>query len=556
MGHRSHIQAVAVMLALKEKARGAELSPVEIEVFRHRLAAVAEEMGVVLRRSGFSANVKERRDYSCALFDPNGQLVAQAAHIPVHLGSMQLAVDAALSQHELAPGDVVALNDPFAGGTHLPDLTLVAPVYRARARQPVAFVAARAHHADVGGSFPGSMGLAEEIYQEGLRLPPVRLVRAGRLCEDVWRLFEANTRVAHERRGDLFAQLAALRIGATRLRALAARVGTPQLHAAMASLQDYSERRLRAVIRHLPDGVFRACDYLDDDGMGNVDLPIAVAVIVSGDEITFDFSHSAPQTRGGVNANLAVTWAAVLYCLQLLGQGEIPPNAGLMRPVQLIAPEGTIVHARFPAAVAAGNVETSQRIVDVILRALAQAAPGIVPAASCGSMNNVTVGGVVPGTAVQFAYYETIGGGAGGGPRRAGASGLHTHMTNTMNTPVEALEAHFPLRVTRYAMRHGSGGSGYHPGGDGIVREIEALVPVTATLLSERRRHRPWGLWGGRGGQPGRNWLRRYKARGKAQELPLPSKVTVNLMPGDRLRVETPGGGGWGKPRGKGARGR
>lgn len=530
--------------------------PVEIEVFRHRLAAIAEEMGVVLRRSGFSANIKERRDYSCAVFDAKGQLVAQAAHIPVHLGSIQLAVEAALIQRELAPGDVVALNDPFAGGTHLPDLTLVAPVYVARCASPVAFVAARAHHADMGGSFPGSMGLAEEIYQEGFRLPPVYFVRRGRVCEDVLALFEANTRVPDERRGDVMAQLAALRIGAARLSTLASAVGMERLKAAMAALQDYSERRLRSVIRALSDGIYRARDLLDDDGMGNRDLQICVAAIVDGDEVTFDFSGSAPQTRGGVNANLAITWAAVLYCLQLLARGEIPANAGLMRPVRLVAPEGTLVNARFPAAVAAGNVETSQRIVDTVLRALAEVAPNIIPAASCGSMNNVALGGLAPRTNTQFSYYETIGGGAGGGPLRAGASAVHTHMTNTLNTPIEALEAQFPLRVTRYAIRHRSGGAGRHRGGDGIVREIEALVPVAVTILTERRRHRPWGLCGGRPGKAGRNWLRRYALGGRKNTRLLPSKATIALAPGDRLCIETPGGGGWGKPKDQGARGK
>lgn len=534
---------------VRQTPRG-ELDPFEIEVFRHRLGAVAEEMGVVLRRSGFSANVKERRDYSCAVFDARGQLVAQAAHIPVHVGSMQLAVEAALARRKPGRGDVILLNDPFAGGTHLPDVTLVAPVYLPRGRLPLGFVAARAHHADMGGNFPGSMGLAQEIYQEGLRLPPVHLVRAGRLCEDILTLFEANTRVAHERRGDVFAQLAALRIGAVRLRELASAVGMARLRSAMAALQDYSERRLRSVLQSLPDGVYRARDFLDDDGMGNVDLRICVAVIVRGDSITFDFSGSAPQTRGGVNANLAITWAAALYCLQLLARGEIPANAGLMRPVRLLAPEGTVVNATFPAAVAAGNVETSQRIVDTILRALARAAPDTVPAASCGSMNNLAIGGVVPGPNTQFAYYETIGGGAGGGPHLPGASGVHTHMTNTMNTPIEAVEAQFPLRVTRYSIRRRSGGKGRHPGGDGIVREIEALAPVTASILTERRRHPPWGLWGGGAARRGRNWLRRHAQKGRDGERLLPAKASVMLGVGDRLRIETPGGGGWGKSQG------
>ncbi|GIW44084.1 MAG: N-methylhydantoinase B [Candidatus Binatia bacterium] len=537
-------------------ARGIEPDVVEIEVFRHRVAAIAEEMGAVLARSGFSANIKERRDFSCAVFDSDGQLVAQAAHIPVHLGSMQLAVESVLARCTLVEGDVVGVNDPFSGGTHLPDLTLVAPVCLAQRTRPFGYVAARAHHADVGGAFPGSMGLAEEIYQEGIRLPPVYIVRRGRVCADVIEIFTGNTRVPEERKGDLLAQLAALRVGKKRLRELAFTAGRARLRAAMAALQDYSERRLRGVLRSLPKGVFRARDYLDDDGMGATRLPLCVAIAVEASTMTFDFSGSASQTRGGVNANLAVTWAAVLYCLQLLARGEIPANAGLMRPVRLVAPEGTIVNARFPAAVAGGNVETSQRIVDVVLRALAQAAPDRVPAASCGSMNNVAIGGTGAAPAATFAYYETIGGGAGGGPNGPGASGLHTHMTNTWNTPVEALEAQYPLRVTEYSIRRGSGGSGFHRGGDGIVREIELLSRARVSLLTERRTYAPWGLWGGGPGHPGRNWLvRSNKAKPQDRgKQPLPAKVTIAVGPGDRVRLETPGGGGWGKI--QGARGR
>ncbi len=524
------------------------LDAIALEVFRHRLSAIAEEMGVVLRRSSFSANIKERQDYSCAVFDSEAQLVAQAAHIPVHLGSLQLAVGAATASGNLAPGDVVALNDPFAGGTHLPDLTLVAPVYLPGRSRPVAFVAARAHHADIGGAAPGSMALAEEVYQEGLRIPPVHLVQRGRLRHDVLALFEANTRVAAERRGDLLAQLAALRCGIRRLQELCKTVGENAVVAAMEGLQVYSEHRLRRVLAGLPDGVFRATDWLDDDGFGAVDLPISVAVVVRGDTATFDFSGTAPQARGGVNATLAVTWAAVLYCLQLLARGEIPANAGLMRPVTVHAPEGTLVNPRFPAAVAAGNVETSQRIVDTVLRALADAAPEVIPAASCGSMNNLALGGYVPGSGEQFSYYETIAGGAGGGPARPGASAVQTHMTNTWNTPVEALEAQFPLRVTCYRIRRGSGGAGKHPGGDGIVRELEALAPMRVTLLSERRTRQPYGLWGGEAGAAGHNWL--VRPRKREQRIPLPGKTTTVLEPGDRIRVETPGGGGWGSVQG------
>lgn len=504
----------------------------------------------MLRRSSFSANIKERRDYSCAVFDHEGQLVAQAAHIPVHLGSMQLAVDAALGHGPLRPGDVVAVNDPYSGGTHLPDLTLVAPVFLPQQLSPCAFVAVRAHHADIGGSTPGSMGLSEEIYQEGLRLPPVLIVRRGRLCGDLLTVFTANTRVPEERRGDLLAQLAAIRRGRQRLLTLFLTGGVSKVKTFMRALQEYSERRLRLLLRTFPDGTFRAVDRLDDDGFGSTNLVIRVAAIVRGDEVTFDFSGSSPQARGGVNANLAVTWAAVLYCLQLLARGEIPPNAGLLRPVTLIAPEGTIVNARFPAAVAAGNVETSQRIVDTILRALALAARGVVPAASCGSMNNVAIGASGLEPRERFSYYETVAGGAGGGPRQPGASGIHTHMTNTWNTPIEALENQYPLRVTCYRLRSGSGGHGYNDGGAGVVREIQALCLARATVLTERRRHRPYGLWGGGPGAEGRNWLLRTTRTGRSRPILLPPKTSVTLLPGDRLRVETPGGGGWGRKQG------
>jgi N-methylhydantoinase B len=518
------------------------LDPVALEIANHRLAGIAEEMGVVLGRSALSPNIKERRDYSCALFDARGGLAAQAAHIPVHLGSTPLSVRAALAHVSMRPGDVVFLNDPFAGGTHLPDVTLVAPVYLPGGRRPFAYVANRAHHADIGGMAPGSMPLATDIHQEGLRIPPVRLVSGGHLVGDVVALFLANTRVQVEREGDLMAQWAALRVGAERLRTLAARHGTARLAAEMAALRRYSAALMRAAIAELRPGTYRAADVLDDDGVGNERLRIRVRITVRGGRARVDFSESAGQTRGPLNANLAVTRSAVLYVFTTLAAEAIPANEGLAEPLDVVAPEGSIVNARFPAAVAGGNVETSQRIVDVLLRALARAAPGRIPAASCGSMNNLALGGSHAGR--DFAYYETLAGGAGGGPNHPGLSAVHTHMTNTMNTPVEALEAYYPLRVTRYAIRRGSGGRGRHPGGDGVVREIELLAPAQVTLLGERRRVRPWGLRGGAPGAPGRDWL---LSRGRVRRLP--SKVTLALSPGDGVRVETPGGGGFGRPR-------
>lgn len=518
---------------------------ITLEVFNHRLSAIAEEMGVALRRSAFSPNIKERRDYSCALFDCHGAMVAQAAHIPVHLGSTPLSVRAAIEHGVMAPGDVVLLNDPFAGGTHLPDVTVVSAVFLPGERVPFGYVANRAHHADIGGATPGSMPLATEIYQEGLRLPPVHVVARGRLVEDVLSLFLANTRVAEERRGDLLAQLAALRLGGRRIRELVKRAGRSLTVAAMSTLQDYSARLLTAALRRLPAGVYRAEDWMDDDGVGATRIPIRVAIHIAKGRADVDFTGTAPQVAGGINANYAVTAAAVLYVFQALAGTDIPANAGLMRPLRIIAPLGTLVNARFPAAVAGGNVETSQRVVDVLLKALAQAAPERVPAASSGSMSNLALGGYDPIRGRQFAYYETIAGGAGAGPRGPGASGIHTHMTNTLNTPIEALEAAYPLRVTRYGLRPGSGGGGRHRGGDGIDREIQALAPMRATLLTERRHIRPYGLHGGQPGRSGHNVGTQSGRRARS----LPAKITLSAAAGQGIRVLTPGGGGWGRRR-------
>ena len=519
------------------------LDPIALAVLHHRLAAIAEEMGVRLGHTGFSPNIKERRDYSCAIFDPSGGLVAQAAHIPVHLGSTPLSVRAALAAHRLEPGDVVALNDPYAGGTHLPDLTLVAPVYDARGRL-LGFVANRAHHADIGGMTPGSMPLAREIYQEGFRLPPVRLARRGVLERDILALFLANTRVPEERQGDLDAQRGALAVGAERLIALAAERGPTALAHGMRELQAYSERLMAATLRALPRGVYRAEDELDDDGIGEAPVPIRVAIHVGGGRARVDFAGSAPQVEGSLNANYAITLSAVFYVFTALGREPIPPNEGVLRRLVVDAPVGSVVNATFPSAVAGGNVETSQRIVDVLLRALAAAAPDRIPAASCGSMNNLAVGGFDRRRGRAFSYYETVAGGAGGGPNGAGASGIHTHMTNTLNTPIEALEAYYPFLVTRYSLRGGSGGRGRGHGGDGLVREIRFLEPADVTLLTERRRVAPWGLAGGGAGRTGRNALVR-DGRTRA----LPSKINLRVSAGDAVRLETPGGGGWGRVR-------
>jgi len=521
-----------------------DLDAVTLEIANHRLAAIAEEMGVVLCRTALSPNIKERRDYSCAVFDAAGELVAQAAHIPVHLGSTSLSVRAAIERVRMGPGDVVVLNDPFAGGTHLPDVTVVAPVHVSGRRRPIAYVANRAHHADIGGMSPGSMPLATDVFQEGVRIPPVKLIEAGSVVEGVRDLLLANVRVPDERVGDLDAQCAALRVGAHRLEALVERVGgVRRLARQMEALKSHSEALMRATIRGLPDGEYRARDVLDGDGLGAVRVPLSVSIRVRRGRARVDFTGSAAEVRGPLNANFAVTRSAVLYVFRALARDAILANDGMARPIEIVAPPGSIVNAQFPAAVAGGNVETSQRIVDVVLRALAKAVPGRVPAASAGSMSNVAFGGAAGGR--SFAYYETLAGGAGAGPHHPGASATHTHMTNTMNTPIEALEAYYPVRVTRYGIRHGSGGRGLHSGGDGVVREIEFLADVHLTVLSERRSVPAWGLAGGADGRCGRDMVRR---RGRWRRLK--DKAATDLEAGDRLRIETPGGGGWGRRRG------
>jgi N-methylhydantoinase B len=517
--------------------------PIRLEIFKHLLAAIAEEMGVVLRKASYSPNIKERRDFSCAVFDAQGRMIAQAAHIPVHLGSMPLSVAAAIQDFtDLAPGDVIALNDPFRGGTHLPDITLVSPVFLPGAAQPYGFVASRAHHADVGGMTPGSMPVAREIYQEGLIIPPVRLARQGEIDQGILDLILANVRTPQERLGDLWAQIAANRRGAERLVELVSRYGDAQVADYMEALLAYTERMTRSLLRSLPDGQFRFTDYLDDDGVGDQPIPISVCVTIEQDCAVVDFTGSAPQQRGSINAVYAITLSAVYYVFRCLLGLDVPNNTGCLVPIQVIAPAGSVVNARSPAPVAGGNVETSQRIVDVLLGALAQAGAGRIPAASQGTMNNLTIGGNDPQRGA-FAYYETIGGGMGARPTSPGPSAIHSHMTNTLNTPAEALEYAYPLRVLRYAVRRGSGGAGKYSGGDGICRDIQVLVDCQATLLSERRRIPPYGLEGGAPGAMGENILIR-----DGGEHPLPGKGTVELRAGDILSIRTPGGGGFGKP--------
>jgi N-methylhydantoinase B len=562
--------------------------PVELEVFKNLYHSIAEEMGAALRRTSFSPNIKERRDYSCAVFDSEGQVIAMGDHMPVHLGSMPMSVAAAIDQCELEPGDVVMLNDPFRGGTHLPDITLVMPVHLshsgikhvdgARPRpggakprhhtMPDFYVASRAHHSDVGGTYPGSMGPCREIYQEGFRIPPVKIMRGGKLVAHVLALLLNNVRTPEEREGDLGAQIAACQTGTRRLREICDRYGIARARQAAADLLIYSEEMMRAFLRTIPLGHYQAEDFLDDDGVEDKPVRIAVTIHVGAsskkkspvetrfaaspaskrkkqsDQVTIDFTGSDPQVQGAINAVEAITYSVCFYVFRSLLREDVPTTSGLMRPIRVIAPSGTVVNAKPPAAVAGGNVETSQRIVDVLLKALAQAIPDRIPAAASGTMNNLTIGGIDPRSGEPFAYYETIAGGMGARCTKDGVSGVHTHMTNSLNTPAEALEYAYPIRLRQYSLRSKSGGAGLYAGGEGIVREIEVLTDAQVTLLADRRSRGPYGLAGGADGAPGHTLI--IRRDGSAEEIP--GKTSVRLRSGERVRIESPGGGGWGRP--------
>ncbi|MBI4903966.1 MAG: hydantoinase B/oxoprolinase family protein [Acidobacteria bacterium] len=514
---------------------------IDLELFRHQLVSIAEEMGTVLRKTSYSANIKERRDYSCAVYTAEVETVAMGDHMPVHLGAMPQSVKHVTAAFDLRPGDVAIVNDPFRGGTHLPDITAVMPVYFGKEKRPRFYLANRAHHADVGGMSPGSMPMAREIYQEGIRIPPTLLVRRGKIDRAILELILANVRTPVEREGDILAQWMSLKRGEYRLRELESRHGARGLRTLMTGLLDYSERMMRAAIATLPSGRYEFSDCLDNDGLTSTPVRIRVAVTIDGAQATVDFTGTDPQAAGPVNANFAIATAATMYVFRCLIREDVPFTEGLMRPIRLIAPEGTVVNALAPAAMAAGNVETSQRITDVLLGALAQAAPERIPAASSGTMNNLSFGGYDPFRKRPFAYYETIAGGMGAHSRNDGLSATHTHMTNSWNTPVEAFEHIYPIRLRGYRIRSGSGGKGRHRGGDGIVREYEFLTEADLTLLSDRRENGPYGLQCGEAGAPGRNTLRRS---GKTS--PVPAKCNFAIQPGDVLRIETPGGGGWG----------
>jgi N-methylhydantoinase B len=555
--------------------------PVKLEIFKSLYSSVAEEMGVSLRRSAFSPNIKERRDYSCAVFNRKGVLIAQGDHMPVHLGSMPMSVRAALEILQLGPGDIAVLNDPYAGGTHLPDVTMVAACFggwgsgagsreegnRRNAivretkqpktaapqpptanSQPLFFVANRAHHADIGGATPGSMGRADEIYQEGLRIPPVRLMIGGRINDDVMRLIAANVRIPEEREGDLTAQLGAIATGQTRLLEIVERYGFKEADLYASHLINYTAEITRSVIRDLADGSYAAEDFLDDDGYSDNPVRIAVRIGIKRDQAVVDFTGSSPQVRGPINAVEAITVSAVYYAFRCLIPMEVPASWGILEPIKVIAPPGTVVNALPPAAVAGGNVETSQRMVDVLMLALSKAGAR-VPAASQGTMNNLTIGGTDSRTGKQFAYYETVAGGMGARPGLDGIDAIHTHMTNSLNTPAEAMEYAYPMRVRRYSIRRNSGGGGRFRGGDGVVREIELLTDARVTILSDRRKTRPYGLEGGEPGKAGRTTLLSKRA---ARVLAGKDSTWANA--GDVVRIETPGGGGFGPKKGKGRR--
>ncbi len=518
-----------------------KLNPILLEVFKNRFSSISEEMGVTLTRTAFSPNIKERRDCSCAVFNRDGDLVAQAAHIPVHLGSMPLSVKSAIESVQFQDGDMVILNDPFKGGTHLPDITIVAPVFSGE-KDPTFYVANRAHHADVGGMTSGSMPLATSIFQEGIIIPPVKIYEAGKIDEKMMRFFLNNVRTPVEREGDFAAQIMANITGVKRTTELIEKYGLETVDFYAKNLIDYAELITRKTIEKIPDGTYTFEDFMDDDGLDNERIKIKVVVKVKGDEVILDFRDSHEQVNGSVNAVFAITLSAVLYVFRSLIREDISTNAGCLRPITVLTKRGSIVDATFPSAVAGGNVETSQRIVDAVLGALFQALPDRIPAASQGTMNNITIGGVDERNGQPFAYYETLGGGMGATAKSDGESAVHSHMTNTLNTPVEALEYAFPFLVTEYSIRRGSGGKGLFRGGDGIVREIRLLSDAEVTVLSERRKLPPYGQAGGKAGKVGKNM-----AIKEGMDPRRPGKFYEQFRKGEILRIETPGGGGYGR---------
>lgn len=508
------------------------MDAVNLTLFTSRIEAVCEEMGVRLQCAAFSPNIKDRLDFSCAVFDASGELCAQAAHIPVHLGSMAYAMRDIVSAIEWHVGDMIVLNDPYMGGTHLPDVTLIAPLFINN--ELTAFVANRAHHADIGADSPGSMPISHSLQEEGLLIPPSKLLRGGVIDEVMFGDIISHLQHADQARGDFAAQISANQAGLERLGTLVNSLGKAAFLDALEALNDYAERLSRSALSDIPDGDYYFEDVMDDDGLGHTDLLIAAMVKVKGDFIEVDFGGTAGQTPGNINCPISVAAAGVYYVFRCLMPAHTPACAGSFRNISIHAPPACLLNATRPAAVAAGNVETSTRIVDVIMGALAQAIPLRIPAASHGSMNNIAMGARGE---QSWDYYETLGGGMGAGAKGDGLSAVQTHMTNTLNTPIEVLEMHYPLRINRYAIRDGSGGRGAHNGGNGLLREYEFLAPATVTLLTERRRHAPWGLAGGGSAHCGEN---------RHNDVVVAGKVCINVASGDRISVSTPGGGAWG----------
>ncbi len=521
------------------------MDAIRLSVFSNRVNGICEEMGEVLRNASFSPNIQDRLDFSCALFDRAGKLLAQAAHIPVHLGSMAYAMSGIVHAVDWHPGDMIILNSPYLGGTHLPDVTVVMPVFFDQSL--CGFVTNRAHHANIGCETPGSMPVSRHIDEEGLLIPPTRIVNAFELDElALSRVLGMGERaISEEKRnrqvssevGDVFAQISANRAGHERLTRVIHEMGVAEFDVATEALNDYGERLSRLMIQRIPDGDYEFSDVLDSDGAGTCDIGLHVKLTVETDQVTLDFQASSTQVPGNVNCPASVTAAASFYVFRCLLPDQVPSCDGVFRPIRLLTRKGTVLDAEYPAAVAAGNVETSSRVVDLVLGALAQALPEEIPAASQGTMNNIAMGSERDDTA--WNYYETIAGGTGAGKRCAGLHGRHSHMTNTLNTPIESLETHFPLRVMRYSLRRESGGQGLHAGGDGVIRAYEILDDTTVTLLTERRSSAPWGSAGGKSGRQGENLL-----NGRV----LPDKICIRCTSGDILEVQTPGGGGWGNP--------
>ncbi|HUT80979.1 MAG TPA: hydantoinase B/oxoprolinase family protein [Candidatus Bathyarchaeia archaeon] len=513
------------------------------EVIRGGLEYIAEEMGIILRNAAYSTNIKERMDHSCSLFDGKGRMIAQAEHIPVHLGAMPLSVKSIMNvfENDIFQGDSFIVNDPYLGGTHLPDITIITPIFYEN--ELVGYSVSRAHHNDIGGMTPGSMpGNATDIFQEGLRIPPVKIVSKGQISKDILNLIMTNSRTPRIRKGDLMAQLSANWTGEKRLIELITQKGITTYLAAIDEILNYSEKRFLAVIKDFPKAKAKASDFMDGDGIDNKLVELMVAIETTNKQITFDFSGTAKQVKGAINCPYAVTLSASYYVLRTITDPTIPANEGLYRHLNVIVPPGTLLNVLPPAAVVGGNVETSQRIVDTLLKAFALIDPKRIPAASQGTMNNLIIGGIDE-TGNSFTFYETIGGGSGGNRLKDGVDGIHTHMTNTMNTPIEEIEVRYPLVVEQYSFRENSGGKGFHRGGLGIIRKFKTKVPVVVSLLGERQKTSPWGIKGGEDGKMGEY----YKITTKGEKVILSGKTTTTIDADEEIVIETPGGGGWGQ---------